>query len=109
MPFVASSAGCAEQANADQPQAASPDLAELNLEDLLNVKVTLASRKPESLNDTAAAAYVITQDEIRRSGLTSIPELLRLVPGMEVGHVDASRWRSALVGSTRSSQTSSSC
>jgi len=75
-------------------QAALPpvDLTSLSLEDLMNVKVTSVSRRPQSLAETAAAVFVITQDDIRRSGVTSIPEALRMVPGVEVARIDGNKW-----------------
>src|SRR5438445_3384179 len=60
------------------------DVMEMDLESLMNMKVTSVSKRPEKLSDAAAAIYVITQEDIRRSGVTSIPEALRLAPGMEV-------------------------
>ncbi|MBN2029080.1 TonB-dependent receptor [bacterium] len=68
------------------------DLTELSLEELMNIKVTLASKKVESLSEIAAAMTVITQDDIRRSGATSLPEVLRMVPGIQVAHIDANKW-----------------
>lgn len=68
------------------------DLTTTSLEDLMNIEVTSVSRKEEKLFQTAAAVYVITQEEIRRSGLTSIPELLRLAPGVEVARIDGNKW-----------------
>ena len=47
----------------------------------MNIQVTTVSKKEQRLFQAAAAVYVITQEEIRRSGLSSIPELLRMVPG----------------------------
>lgn len=55
-------------------------------------EVTTFSRKPVNLSDSAAAVFVITQEGIRRSGAKSIPELLRMVPGLEVSRIDASKW-----------------
>src|SRR5712691_6236445 len=75
-----------------QTQKTTPDLAETSLEALINMEVTSASKKQEKLSQTAAAIYVITQEDIRRSGATSIPELLRVVPGLDVAHIDASKW-----------------
>lgn len=69
-----------------------PDLTAMSMESLMNLEVTSASRKSQRLSNTAAAVYVITKEEIRRSGLTRVPELLRLVPGMQVSRIDASRW-----------------
>ncbi|MGH9332989.1 MAG: TonB-dependent receptor plug domain-containing protein, partial [Vicinamibacteria bacterium] len=54
-------------------------LKQLSLEELANVEVTTASKEPEPLRQTPAAIYVLTQEDIRRSGATSIPEVLRLV------------------------------
>jgi iron complex outermembrane recepter protein len=66
--------------------------AELSLEDLMEIDVSLASRGQERLFDTPAAAYVLTGEDIRRSGARSIPEALRLVPGIEVARMDANKW-----------------
>lgn len=65
---------------------------DLSVEDLLNVKVTSVAKKVQSLNDAAAAAFVITHDDIKRSGVTSIPDALRLAPGMDVARIDANKW-----------------
>src|SRR6266849_3953276 len=70
----------------DQP------LKRLSLEQLGNIKTTTASKEPVAATRTPAAIYVITQEDIRRSGATSIPEVLRLVPGVEVARIDSSRW-----------------
>jgi iron complex outermembrane receptor protein len=76
---------------AQNPPPAS-DLASISLEDLMNIEVTTSSKKGEKLFQTAASIYVITGEEIRHSGLTSIPELLRLAPGMEVARIDGNKW-----------------
>jgi iron complex outermembrane recepter protein len=68
------------------------DLTQLSLEDLMNTKVTSVSKKEQSLSRTAAAIFVITADAIRRSGATNIPDLLRMVPGLDVAQIDASTW-----------------
>jgi iron complex outermembrane receptor protein len=67
-------------------------LAELSLEELGNLEVTTASKEPEKVSRTPAAIYVITQEDIRRSGATSIPDALRLVPGVEVARIDSDKW-----------------
>lgn len=72
--------------------AAAKDLASLSIEDLMEIEVTSPSKRAEPLAQVSAAIYVITEDEIRRSGMTSIPELLRLVPGLHVAQIDSSRW-----------------
>jgi len=73
-------------------QNTSRDLTTVSLQDLMNIEVTSVSKKEEKLSKTAAAIYVITQEEIRRSGATNIPDLLRMVPGMDVAQVDANSW-----------------
>jgi iron complex outermembrane recepter protein len=67
-------------------------LLEMDITELMNIEVSLVSRNSERLFATPAATYVITQEDIKRSGLRSIPELLRLVPGFHVGHIDANKW-----------------
>ncbi|HEY1580985.1 MAG TPA: TonB-dependent receptor [Terracidiphilus sp.] len=67
-------------------------LVRLSLEELGNVEVTTVSKEPEQVWQTPAAIYVITQEDIRRSGATSIPELLRLAPGVEVARIDSDHW-----------------
>jgi iron complex outermembrane receptor protein len=68
------------------------DLTALSLEDLMNIEVTSVSKKGQKLSDAAAAIFVITQEDIRRSGVTSIPEALRMAPGLQVAHIDANKW-----------------
>jgi iron complex outermembrane recepter protein len=76
----------AGQAAVEQPQqpAQDPgtDLAELSLEQLMDVPVEVSSRQSQPLAGTAASVFVLNEPEIRRSGLRSVPELLRLVPGL---------------------------
>jgi iron complex outermembrane receptor protein len=60
--------------------------------------VTSASRHEEPLARTAASVYVLTAEQIERSGATSIPELLRLVPGVEVARIDSNRWAITIRG-----------
>jgi iron complex outermembrane recepter protein len=73
-------------------QNAGPDLSQLSLDTLSNTEITSVARKAERLSQAAAAIFVITQEDIRRSGLTSIPELLRMVPGLSVAQMDANQW-----------------
>lgn len=68
---------------------ASRDLADLSLEELGSIVVTSVSRQPEKLADAAASIYVITADDIRRSGATTLPEALRLAPNLEVARTTA--------------------
>ncbi len=68
------------------------DITKLSIEELLDIDVTSVSRRPEPLAQTAAAVTVITGEDIRRSGVTSIPEALRLVPGLDVARFNAGSW-----------------
>lgn len=69
-----------------------PDLRTMSLEDLMGLEVTSVSKRRESVFAAPAAVYAITAEEIRRSGLRSLPEVLRLAPGVEVAQIDASKW-----------------
>src|SRR5882672_1669541 len=67
-------------------------LTQVSLEELGQIEVTTASKVPVKASRTPAAIYVITQEDIRRSGATSIAEALRLAPGVEVARVDSNTW-----------------
>jgi iron complex outermembrane recepter protein len=69
-----------------------PDVTAMSMEDLMNLQVTSVSKRTQKVADAAAAIFVITQEDIRRSGATSIPEALRLVPGLEVARIDQNKW-----------------
>ena len=68
------------------------DLTELSIQELMDLDVTSVSKKKQKLLDAAAAVYVITGQDLHRSGVTSIPEALRMVPGVQVAQIDASKW-----------------
>jgi iron complex outermembrane recepter protein len=68
------------------------DLTEASLETLLNTEVTSVAKKGQKLSQAPAAIFVITQQDLRRSGVTSIPEALRMVPGLDVAEIDANKW-----------------
>ncbi len=70
------------------------DLTAVSLESLmgLNVVVTSASKKAESLRDATSAIFVITQDDIRHSGFKTIPDLLSMVPGVQVARQSGDEW-----------------
>ena len=70
----------------------------MSLEQLGDVEVTTVSKEPEEVWQTPAAIYVLTQEDIRRSGATSIPEALRLVPGVEVARADSDHWAIGIRG-----------
>ena len=69
-----------------------PDLADRSLEDLMNIEVTSVSKREQKMSQVAAAIFVITQEDIRRSGALNIPDLLRMVPGLDVGQINANTW-----------------
>ncbi|MGN6367675.1 MAG: TonB-dependent receptor plug domain-containing protein [Phycisphaerae bacterium] len=76
----------------DNAAPGSPDLSNLSLEDLLNIQVTSVSKQKQRIGDAPAAIYVITQDDMHRSGMTSIAEMLRMAPGLDVAQVTAGQW-----------------
>lgn len=75
-----------------------PDLSELTLQRLMTIKVTTVSKREEILFNTPAATYVITGEEIRRAGARSIPEALRMAPGVDVAQLDANKWAISIRG-----------
>jgi outer membrane receptor protein involved in Fe transport len=88
-------AHCADTA-AEKDQTNS--LKELSLAELGNLQVTTATKEPEAIWKTPAAIYVITHEAIIRSGATSIPEALRLAPGVEVARIDNDKWSIGIRG-----------
>jgi iron complex outermembrane recepter protein len=74
------------------------ELKRLTLEDLTRMEISTVSRAPEPASLVPAAVFVITSDDIRRAGLASLPELLRLAPGVQVARIDAGRWAIGMRG-----------
>src|ERR1700730_3494513 len=70
-------------------QDSSSSLADLNIEQLMNESVTSVSKKEEKLNDAAAAIFVLSNDDLRRSGATTVADALRLVPGLQVAAINS--------------------
>lgn len=68
------------------------DLTDMSLEALMDIEVTSVSKKPEKQSGAAAAVFVITNDDIRRWGVSNVPEALRRVPGVHVARIDANKW-----------------
>jgi iron complex outermembrane recepter protein len=86
-----------KQDSLDKKRAMLERLKKLNLQELgkvrfYNPEATSAARKTQKLLDTPSALFVLSQEDIRRAGITSIPEALRMVPGMQVAHIYANRW-----------------
>lgn len=77
---------------ADSAPLSLQDLARFSIEELSEIEVSSVSRRPESLRQAAAAIYVISREDIRRSGASSLPEVLRLAPNLQVARLDASRY-----------------
>jgi iron complex outermembrane recepter protein len=75
-----------------RPYPSVQELKRLTVEELMSIQVTSVSRTTERLGDAAAAITVLTNDDIRRSGATSIPEVLRLVPGIHVARQTSNTW-----------------
>ncbi|WDT76901.1 MAG: TonB-dependent receptor [Candidatus Manganitrophus sp.] len=75
-------------------------LTELSLEELMNVEIVTYSKNPIKWFDTPAAIFVITQEDIRRSGVTSVPEALRMAPGVQVARINANQWAIGIRGFT---------
>ncbi len=74
------------------------DIATTDIETLLNMRITTASKASDSLQRTPAAVYVLTNEAIRRSGATSIPEALRYVPGVQVARTASNKWSVSIRG-----------
>ncbi|OIO71257.1 MAG: hypothetical protein AUJ57_07305 [Zetaproteobacteria bacterium CG1_02_53_45] len=89
--YMAGSAYAEEFAQADA-------LLDMDMQQLMNVTVTSAGKRHEKYYSTAAAVYVISNDDIRRSGAMSIPEALRLAPGVEVQQPNANQFAVSIRG-----------
>lgn len=103
IPVLAGIVFCAAALLVETPWAfaqnpSSPSLSGASLEELMDIEVTSVSRKEQSLSKTGAAVFVIGQEDVRRSGAANIPDLLRMVPGVEVAQIDASHWAIAVRG-----------
>jgi len=85
---------CSAQARADS----ASDVNSLSLEELMAIEVTSVSKRPQRLIDTPAAIFVITQEDIRRSGHTSIADMLRMVPGLSMGQANPYSWHVGIRG-----------
>jgi len=86
---------CAPAWGQNRPPA---DLTQASLEELADLQVTSVSKKEQSLSKAGAAVFVITQEDIRRSGMLDIPDLLRMAPGVDVARLDANSWAISIRG-----------
>jgi outer membrane cobalamin receptor len=101
-------------ANGGQQPSRVEDLRDLSIDQLAQVQVTSVSKSPEALSDAPAAIYVITHDDIIRSGAISLPEILRLAPNLDVVETAPATTSSppadsAATSPTKTSPTSSWC
>ncbi|TRW94898.1 TonB-dependent receptor [Candidatus Methylobacter oryzae] len=77
----------------------SEDLLAMSLEQVMALSITTSvSKKEQNVKDSAAAVFVISAEDIRRSGATNIPEALRMAPGLQVARVNASQWAVTIRG-----------
>ena len=76
------------------------DLTTISLEELAQTKVTTVSKTEEPRFQTPAAVHVVTAEDIRRSGVTSIPDALRLAPGVHVARINSNQWAVGIRGFT---------
>ncbi|MFT4925467.1 MAG: iron complex outermembrane receptor protein [Phenylobacterium sp.] len=74
------------------------DLSDLNLADLMNIEMVSGSKFKQDLSDITAAAYVITEQDIKNAGVTNLPELLKMVPGVFVSEATANSWAVGIRG-----------
>jgi iron complex outermembrane recepter protein len=70
----------------------APDLTQKSLADLMNIEVTSVSKREQKTSQIAGAVFVISREDIAHSGALSIPDLLRMVPGLDVAQIDAGNW-----------------
>ena len=84
---------CGQNLPSQKTSQSSPsDLTQVSIENLMNMEVTSVSKKEQKLSEVAAAIFVITPEDIRHSGATNIPDLLRMVPGLNVAQINANTW-----------------
>ena len=74
------------------------DLTNQSIEDLMNVEVSTVSKSDQKMSRTGSAVFVISPEDIRRSGATNIPDLLRMAPGVDVAQIDANTWAVSVRG-----------
>ena len=96
--FLLAVGPCRSRAGTEPEDQTGKPLKQLTLEELGKVEVTTVSKEPEEVWRTPAAIYVLTQEDIRRSGATTLPDLLRLVPGVEVAQIDSDKWAVGIRG-----------
>ena len=93
MAVIGATAGLDEvRASAVGPSWQGKSLAEMDLEELGNIQITSVSKQPEILADAPASIFVITAEDLRHAGVSTLPEALRLAPNLEVAQISASQY-----------------
>lgn len=90
--LVCSTALCCQPVAVHAAAATGGDVYDLSLEQLKDLEVTSVSKKREKAKNAPAAVYVITSEDIKRMGATTIPEALKVVPGIQVSQIDSNKW-----------------
>jgi iron complex outermembrane receptor protein len=72
--------------------ASEASIFDLSLEDLMTIEVNSVARRSQPIATAASAIYVITAEDIQRSGVSTIPDALRIVPGLQVAQIDSNKW-----------------
>ncbi|HET9888245.1 MAG TPA: TonB-dependent receptor [bacterium] len=80
------------------PARAQDDLTELDLSQLAELEITSVSKRVEALSAAPAAIFVVTREDIHRSGVTTLPEALRLAPGVQVARITTNQWAISIRG-----------
>jgi iron complex outermembrane receptor protein len=83
--------GCL-QALQNDAHSGENEFLDMDITELMQVTITSVAKKPQNLSKTPAAVYVITQEDLRRTGVTTIPEALRMAPGVQVARISSSKW-----------------
>jgi iron complex outermembrane recepter protein len=96
--MLACGAACSAASTRQDDQQTAKELKQLSLEQLSNIEITTTSKGPTNAFRTPAAVYVITGEDIRRSGVRTIPDALRLAPGVEVAQIDSDKWSIGIRG-----------
>lgn len=68
------------------------DLSHISIDELMKVEIVSLAKTPRPLSESGAAVFVNNQEDFRRSGVTSIPEALRMAPGINVARIDSNKW-----------------
>ena len=74
------------------------DFFDLSLDQLADIEITSVAKKPQKVSLAASSIFVLSQEDIKRSGVTTIPDALRMVPGVQVAKLDANKWAISIRG-----------